>query len=45
MHANAIGFANADHTTLLLNCVAKLKDVAKLDRFVRRDTSLFEVID
>jgi len=28
------GRANKDHTTLLLNCVTKLKDVAKLDQFV-----------
>ena len=26
--------ANADHTTLLLNCYTKLKDVTKLDAFV-----------
>lgn len=37
------GQANADHTTLLLNCVAKLKDVDKLDRFIKRDTAHFEV--
>lgn len=28
------GRANADHTTLLLNCYTKLKDVEKLDKFV-----------
>lgn len=27
--------ATADHTTLLLNCYAKLKDTAKLDAFIR----------
>ena len=27
--------AGADHTTLLLNCYTKLKDVAKLDAFLR----------
>lgn len=27
--------ANADHTTLLLNCYTKLKDVNKLDEFIR----------
>ena len=29
------GRAGADHTTLLLNCYTKLKDVAKLDAFLR----------
>lgn len=32
---SAQGLANADHTTLLLNCYTKLKDVAKLDAFLR----------
>jgi hypothetical protein len=27
--------ANADHTTLLLNCYAKLKDVDKLEKFIK----------
>jgi hypothetical protein len=27
--------ATADHTTLLLNCYAKLKDVDKLEKFIR----------
>ena len=27
--------ANADHTTLLLNCYAKLKDVDKLETFIK----------
>ncbi|CAG8751332.1 12664_t:CDS:2, partial [Cetraspora pellucida] len=31
------GFANADHTTLLLNCYTKLKDVARLDQFIKTD--------
>ena len=31
------GLASADHTTLLLNCYTKLKDVAKLDAFIARD--------
>ncbi len=30
------GLATADHTTLLLNCYTKLKDVAKLDMFLHR---------
>ncbi|KAI5291018.1 hypothetical protein KEM54_006646 [Ascosphaera aggregata] len=29
------GKATADHTTLLLNCYAKLKDTTKLDSFIR----------
>ena len=28
------GFANSEHTTLLLNCYTKLKDVTKLDHFI-----------
>ncbi|KAK2628037.1 hypothetical protein QTJ16_002683 [Diplocarpon rosae] len=27
--------ANADHTTLLLNCYAKLKDIGKLEKFIK----------
>ncbi|TMW62450.1 hypothetical protein Poli38472_005068 [Pythium oligandrum] len=34
-------FANAEHTTLLLNCYTKLKDVKKLDKFIQLD----EVLD
>lgn len=33
------GIANSDHTTLLLNCYTKLKDVAALDAFIRRPPS------
>jgi hypothetical protein len=29
------GLANADHTTLLFNCYTKLKDVKKLDEFIK----------
>lgn len=29
------GLANADHTTLLLNCYTKLKDVSRLDQFIK----------
>lgn len=29
------GLANADHTTLLLNCYTKLKDVSRLDEFIK----------
>ncbi|KAG0185380.1 hypothetical protein DFQ28_009464 [Apophysomyces sp. BC1034] len=34
------GLANADHTTLLLNCYTKLKDVSRLDHFIKTDTDL-----
>jgi hypothetical protein len=33
------GRANKDHTTLLLNCYTKLKDVPKLDQFVAQSSS------
>ncbi|GAB9470414.1 Vacuolar protein sorting-associated protein 11 [Globisporangium polare] len=33
-------FANAEHTTLLLNCYTKLKDVKKLDKFIQLDEIL-----
>ncbi|TPX63051.1 hypothetical protein SpCBS45565_g06884 [Spizellomyces sp. 'palustris'] len=32
--------ANADHTTLLLNCYTKLKDIQRLDEFVKTDREL-----
>ncbi|KAI1488971.1 vacuolar protein sorting protein-like protein [Biscogniauxia mediterranea] len=32
--------ATADHTTLLLNCYAKLKDVEKLERFIKSEGDL-----
>ncbi|KAI8806579.1 hypothetical protein BJ742DRAFT_816359 [Cladochytrium replicatum] len=31
------GLANSDHTTLLLNCYTKLKDVKRLDEFIKTD--------
>ncbi|XP_064382449.1 vacuolar protein sorting-associated protein 11 homolog [Halichondria panicea] len=34
------GAANADHTTLLLNCYTKLKDIDQLDKFVSEDQNL-----
>ncbi|PPQ64791.1 hypothetical protein CVT26_002623, partial [Gymnopilus dilepis] len=34
---HAQGLANADHTTLLLNAYTKLKDVARLDQFVKAE--------
>ncbi|KAL6049387.1 Vacuolar protein sorting-associated protein 11 [Balamuthia mandrillaris] len=39
------GLANPDHTTLLLNCYTKLKDVQKLDEFIKTDSDAmkFEV--
>lgn len=35
--------ASGDHTTLLLNCYTKLKDVKKLQRFVANDRITFDV--
>ncbi|GAM20486.1 hypothetical protein SAMD00019534_036610 [Acytostelium subglobosum LB1] len=32
--------ANEDHTTLLLNCYTKLKDVKKLDQFIKTDSEM-----
>ncbi|ORX60289.1 hypothetical protein DM01DRAFT_1361468 [Hesseltinella vesiculosa] len=37
---HAKGLANADHTTLLLNCYTKLKDVSRLDQFIKTDEDL-----
>ncbi len=38
------GVANADHTTLLLNCYTKLKDINKLNEFIHSNAELhFEV--
>ncbi|OBZ69121.1 Vacuolar protein sorting-associated protein 11 [Grifola frondosa] len=34
---HALGLANSDHTTLLLNTYTKLKDVARLDSFIKRE--------
>ncbi|KAI8826715.1 uncharacterized protein EV422DRAFT_511151 [Fimicolochytrium jonesii] len=34
------GLANADHTTLLLNCYTKLKDVRRLDEFIKTGKEL-----
>ncbi|KAF9350881.1 hypothetical protein BGX34_000945 [Mortierella sp. NVP85] len=34
------GLANKDHTTLLLNCYTKLKDVKRLDEFIKTDNDL-----
>lgn len=33
------GLASADHTTLLLNCYTKLKDIGKLDKFLKAGLS------
>ncbi|EIW51849.1 uncharacterized protein TRAVEDRAFT_24905 [Trametes versicolor FP-101664 SS1] len=32
---HSLGLANSDHTTLLLNTYTKLKDVTRLDRFIK----------
>lgn len=33
-----LGLANSDHTTLLLNTYTKLKDVARLDSFIKTES-------
>lgn len=35
---HALGLANADHTTLLLNTYTKLKDVTRLDTFIKTES-------
>ncbi|KAI9366915.1 hypothetical protein DFJ73DRAFT_755623 [Zopfochytrium polystomum] len=34
--------ANADHTTLLINCYTKLKDGRRLDEFIKREEVVFD---
>lgn len=35
---HSFGLANSDHTTLLLNTYTKLKDVARLDSFIKAES-------
>ena len=35
---HSLGLANSDHTTLLLNTYTKLKDVSRLDSFIKRES-------
>lgn len=42
-HLHEAGEANTNHTTLLLNCYTKLKDVDKLDEFIRNPGIEFSV--
>lgn len=35
---HSVGLANADHTTLLLNTYTKLKDVSRLDSFIKTES-------
>lgn len=35
---HALGLANSDHTTLLLNTYTKLKDVTRLDNFIKTES-------
>ncbi|KAH7908522.1 hypothetical protein BJ138DRAFT_1128397 [Hygrophoropsis aurantiaca] len=35
---HSMGLANSDHTTLLLNTYTKLKDVARLDNFIKTES-------
>jgi vacuolar protein sorting-associated protein 11 len=37
---HSLGLANSDHTTLLLNTYTKLKDVARLDSFIKTEVSI-----
>ncbi len=39
------GHASSDHTTLLLNCYTKLKDVAKLDAFIQARGYVLRCVD
>lgn len=41
LHAQKL--ANADHTTLLLNCYARLKNVDQLEKFIRDEGGEFDV--
>jgi vacuolar protein sorting-associated protein 11 len=34
----SLGLANADHPTLLLNTYTKLKDVSRLDTFIKTES-------
>ncbi|KAF8952589.1 hypothetical protein BDZ97DRAFT_1924665 [Flammula alnicola] len=36
--SGSLGLANADHTTLLLNTYTKLKDVVRLDSFIKTES-------
>lgn len=38
LHTQGQGLANPDHTTLLLNCYTKLKDVTRLDKFIKTNS-------
>ena len=35
---HSLGLANSDHTTLLLNTYTKLKDVSRLDSFIKSES-------
>ena len=35
---HSLGLANSEHTTLLLNTYTKLKDVARLDSFIKMES-------
>ncbi len=35
---HSLGLANSDHTTLLLNTYTKLKDVSRLDSFIKTES-------
>ncbi|TFK46662.1 hypothetical protein OE88DRAFT_880671 [Heliocybe sulcata] len=42
---HSVGLANSDHTTLLLNTYTKLKDVSRLDSFIKTESRLSSTLD
>ncbi|EPQ57796.1 hypothetical protein GLOTRDRAFT_114433 [Gloeophyllum trabeum ATCC 11539] len=42
---HSLGLANSDHTTLLLNTYTKLKDVARLDSFIKAESRRSSSVD
>jgi vacuolar protein sorting-associated protein 11 len=40
-----MGLANSDHTTLLLNTYTKLKDVTRLDSFIKTESKRSEAVN
>jgi hypothetical protein len=40
---HARGLAGPDHTTLLLNCLTKIKDTARIDAFIAASADRFEI--
>ncbi|KZT23981.1 hypothetical protein NEOLEDRAFT_509554 [Neolentinus lepideus HHB14362 ss-1] len=42
---HSVGLANSDHTTLLLNTYTKLKDVSRLDSFIKTESRRTSTLD